>query len=166
MKKLITILLLAAFCLGGCKKNDDGNNISSAPNVVTLTIDDKEYKATGNMLGQGNFDKVECSVTKHSDGTADFYLSVFIMGGGNSDFTMVMDTEKGAGNGLGAYAINGNGTFTERFSGGESYKIAGGTVTITKNATNLIEGSVTLSLTNTTRNKTVSGSFRIADPLN
>jgi hypothetical protein len=160
----LSIILIALF--GACKKDSNAPDGSSAPNVVTLNIDGKQYTATGNKWGQGSFDRIESTITKYSDGTADFYMYILIMGGGKSDFVMIMDTKKGPGNGLGNYQINSTGTFTEKFSGGESYTIAGGTVIITKSEASLIEGEVTLQLKNSNRTKAVTGTFVIKEPIN
>jgi hypothetical protein len=163
---LICILFSLFLSLQSCKK-DNNSDSSSAPNIVTLTIDGKQYKATGNKWGSGNYDRVETAITKYSDGTADFYLYIFTMGGGNSDFVMLLNTNKGPGNGLGTFQIptNGHNSISENFSGGEGYNITGGNVTITKSSPNLIEGTITMILSNPNRTKTVTGSFKIGEPI-
>ena len=83
--------------------------------------------------------------------------------GPSVDFNLTILYSRGPANGLGVFSIS-DGSIQERFSGGETYTIESGEFNVTRSEALLIEGTTTLNLSNNSRTKTVSGSFRIGEP--
>lgn len=164
MKKLLasTILLLSLIS-AGCKKDNNNNNPSGAKyaNWVKLNIDGKEYISSAGRAFNSPTDQtwIESAMEKR-DGYSDFYIMTM---GPSMDFNLMILGSKGPANGLGIFTIS-DGSLQERFSGGESYAIKGGQFNVTKSESQLIEGTITLNLSNSSRTKTVSGTFSIGDP--
>lgn len=164
MKKLLAFTLtLLSLSVLSCKKdnNSDSPNGAKYANWVKLTIDGKEYISSAGRAFNSPTDQtwIESALEKN-DGYADFYIMIM---GPSVDFNLMILGSRGPANGLGVFTIS-DGSIQERFSGGETYAIKSGQFNVTKAESQLIEGTITLNLSNSSRTKTVSGSFRIGEP--
>ncbi len=164
MKKLLaSLFILLSLIFTGCKKDNNSDNPSSAKygNWVKLSIDGKEYVSSAGRAFNSPTDQtwIESALEKR-DGYSDFYIMTM---GPSMDFNLMILGSKGPANGLGIFTIS-DGSIQERFSGGETYAIKSGQFNVTKAESQLVEGTITLNLSNSSRTKTVSGSFRIGEP--
>lgn len=164
MKKLLTFaLILASLFTLSCKKDsNDSSNTPKYANWVKLTIDGREYLSQANKYFNSPTDQtwIESALEKH-DGYSEFYIMIM---GASVDFNLDVLYSKGPANGLGVFPIT-DGALEERFSGGEAYSIESGQFNITHSDSHLIEGTVSLNLSNSNKKKTVSGTFRIGQPM-
>ncbi|MDQ0110525.1 hypothetical protein J2T02_005678 [Chitinophaga terrae (ex Kim and Jung 2007)] len=164
MKKLLafTFTLFTLFTLS-CKKdnNNDTGNSPKYANWVKLTIDGKEYTSSAGRAFNSPTDQtwIESALEK-KDGYSDFYIMIM---GPSVDFNLMILGSRGPANGLGVFTIS-DGSIQERFSGGETYAIKSGQFNVIRAESQLIEGTITLNLSNSNRTKTVSGTFRIGEP--
>jgi len=163
MKKLLvfTLIFVSLFTLSCKKGNNDPSNSPKYGNWVKLSIDGKEYVSSAGRAFNSPTDQtwIESAMEKR-DGYSDFYIMTM---GPGMDFNLMILGSKGPANGLGVFTIS-DGSIQERFSGGETYAIKSGQFNVTKSESQLIEGTITLNLSNSNKTKTVSGTFSIGEP--
>jgi hypothetical protein len=164
MKKQLTFLLfLFSLIISSCKKDNDtsSGNTPKYANWVKLTIDGKEYisSAGKNFNSPTDHTWIESALEK-KDGYSDFYILII---GPSVDFNLMILGSRGPSNGLGSFTIS-DGSIEEKFSGGEAYGIRSGQFNITRSDSKLIEGTITLNISNSTKTKTVTGTFSIGEP--
>jgi hypothetical protein len=164
MKKLLvfTLIFVSLLTLSCKKDNKNSGNNPNYPNVVKLTIDGKEYISAGRRATVSeDYAYIESDLKKSTDGS---WFYIFI-NRGKTDFYLDLSTKNGPANGLGSYELK-TGSLVGKYSGGEAYNILGGTLVITKSEPKLIEGTISMQVKGASSTKTVTGSFKIADPLN
>lgn len=169
-KTLVYLLLITLSCsllTSSCKKKSSSTSTtttSSPPNSIVLTIDGKQYTATGWKPNSNppKQDYILCYVDKFSTGNSYFTISNY---GESHQFTLNIEGVSGPSNGIGDFNITSkDGKFTETFQGGDSYDIVGGKFTVTILTNDKITGTMSINLKNSTKTKTLTGSFDINQP--
>lgn len=132
---------------------------------MTLVIDGKSYTATGSTFENVNKNNLKMpvvgiGVTKESS-LSYFVFDVRANNGNTPDFTLNMDSQGGPA-GLGTTTV-AFGELTENFSGGMAYNNITGTVMVTKNDAEGVEGTLTIKVQNSTSSKNITGSFKFKD---
>jgi hypothetical protein len=167
MKYCLHIALLS-FALAACTKHSNGPSCATAPNTITISDDGNTYCIAGNgmrlNLQVAQLVQNNVAAVCYSSPTSSF---LDIVGDGSTFFINFVD-DFGPPGGVGTYSLPPADStyiaFTEKFAGGQSYKISGGTITVTSADSARVQATFSLNLFNASGTKTISGSIKTASP--
>jgi hypothetical protein len=140
---------------------------TSYPNKLTVVDNGTTYTAEGiGTTPPSGTPAVILVVQKYSNNSIfqiNTYLNTF------KDFYLELIASEGPVSGIGTFVIRKDShsagcSFIEKFNGGLTYKIDTGVITTTSCSSSNVSGTYTLWLSNSSGNKTVTGSFNCNQP--
>jgi hypothetical protein len=167
MKSCVSFLLLIIL-LAACTRHTSTPSCSTAPNTITITDDGNTYCIAGyGAVLQRQVAQLIVNNVAAMCYVSDTFSSLDIVGDGGTFFIDILAAYRHPGS-VGTYSLSALDTtyigFTEKFAGGQSYKISGGTVTVTSADSTRVQATFVLNLFNNSGSKSISGIVKTTSP--
>lgn len=167
--KIRTSIALLAIIFTGCKtRHIEPPGCDTAPNTITVTDDGVSYCIGGyglrlNPLNNQDYRNNVAALCYDNNTTSmlDFL-------GDGATFSLTYFNSYGPPHGIGTYTWPANatkaGTFTEKFTGGKTYNVTGGTVTVTHADSMHVQATFELTVSDNINTKTITGRISTTKP--